>query len=332
MVVVYHFDAIHLALTGTHYVRTLRYFGYIGVDLFFAISGAIMFHVGAGLHSGRDAARFLYHRLARIYPIYWLCLLVMVIWHILFTNELANASMVQNLLLLPSGRYLNPIAWTLTYELFFYLFFAGLILLPRRWFGPLLIGTACAIAALTVLGLSRALHPHFGLAFMLEFLGGCGAAALALRHGGRYGGLALCLAAGIVAGAIVGQWRYDRILGNFENWRILVFGSAAVIATYAAIALEISRRLVAPRLLARGGDWSYSIYLFQLVFVWASAWILSADSTFPIAFRTVGLTGVVVAEVLMAIVISKYLELPFYRFLKQAGDGFFLRRPSRSVS
>ena len=47
--------------------------GDMGVDLFFVISGCIL----AANHreaftGGRDAARFLYRRAGRIYPLYWL--------------------------------------------------------------------------------------------------------------------------------------------------------------------------------------------------------------------------------------------------------------------
>jgi peptidoglycan/LPS O-acetylase OafA/YrhL len=52
-------------------------FGYVGVDFFFVLSGFIIDHVNsAELGRAANMPRYLWHRFSRIYPIYWIILLL----------------------------------------------------------------------------------------------------------------------------------------------------------------------------------------------------------------------------------------------------------------
>jgi Predicted acyltransferases len=100
-----------------------------GVQLFFVISGFVLSHV---LLRSRPN-QFLIHRVLRIYPIYWMTVVL-----VAFVPLLGGAAQSDQwldpgvLLLLPIGPAIYPIGveWTLIYEVFFY---ALLFLLA--WFG-----------------------------------------------------------------------------------------------------------------------------------------------------------------------------------------------------
>ena len=127
--------------------------GFAGVDLFFVISGFIMVYVTWGVKGGpRNAGRFLWRRVSRIYPLYWLVslpLFAVWLWRPeVVTGGLYTVDVVRSFLLIPdTGLPLLPVGWTLVYEMYFYLVFALALLLPGRW--RFLVIVAWAVAAQT---------------------------------------------------------------------------------------------------------------------------------------------------------------------------------------
>lgn len=111
--------------------------GYLGVPFFFVLSGFILTQVYLGkLHTSQDMAKYTVARLARVYPVYMLALLLIAIW--VPAEDWSLASIPQFVLLQswtpvwPSGAWFenwNGPAWTLSIELVFYLSFPLLV----RW-------------------------------------------------------------------------------------------------------------------------------------------------------------------------------------------------------
>jgi len=112
-----------------------------GVDLFFAVSGFVI--MGALLRSP-GAGMFLWERAIRIYPVLWPPLAVSLTWGLLFHHrEFAITSVESvlwsipgNLLALPgvvTMFLIHPPAWSLSYEVAFYVFCAAAWALQRRW-------------------------------------------------------------------------------------------------------------------------------------------------------------------------------------------------------
>jgi peptidoglycan/LPS O-acetylase OafA/YrhL len=102
--------------------------GHAGVDIFFVLSAYLLY--GIALRPGASAFRFIPRRLQRIYPPF-LAVLFLYIAAFALVPSLAKwpaegrgAYLLQNLLLLPGIFDLTPVfavAWSLSYELFFYL-------------------------------------------------------------------------------------------------------------------------------------------------------------------------------------------------------------------
>lgn len=241
--------------------------GAAGVDVFFVISGFIMWVISARAPIG--PFEFLLRRAVRIVPLYWLTTLAVVAlattWPPLFpAMKLSTAHVVQSLLFLPHRDSLGdpyPVivpGWTLDYEVFFYLMFAlALWGLARR--RAMLVS-----ALLTALVLAR---PFANVAdpreatytdpILLEFVAGLwlGAAWISGRLPGRVAGVAL-FGAGLTGFAVVSALGLE-----VSSWRLLLWGAPAFAVVAGAVTAERAGLLVRCRVLAHVGDASYSIYL-----------------------------------------------------------------------
>jgi peptidoglycan/LPS O-acetylase OafA/YrhL len=104
------------------------------VAFFFAPSGFIIFYVHVGdIGLSARAANYAWRRLVRIFPTYWLVLLVDLSLHLLVNNrvempDLRILPLLHEMLLLPGGKLYVYVAWTLRHELLFYGLFLILIL------------------------------------------------------------------------------------------------------------------------------------------------------------------------------------------------------------
>ena len=136
--------------------------GYAGVDLFFVISGFIMVYVTQSSARGaRAAGSFLFARITRIYPVWWLFAGLMTIymvgwhglsglglgWDVIGRSEPLIPYLVKSFALMPQGEHpILGVGWTLVHEVYFYLAFTVLMFLPRSaWPAALLCWGASVI-------------------------------------------------------------------------------------------------------------------------------------------------------------------------------------------
>ena len=129
-------------------------FGFAGVDFFFVLSGFIMMHAHADdLGQPRAIGAYWWKRFTRIYPAYWVVLAVLVSLfylapHFGAGHERDAGVVVRSVFLIPhpEGQQVLTVAWTLVYEVFFYVLF-GLLILNRRIGTALFIGWAILVVA-----------------------------------------------------------------------------------------------------------------------------------------------------------------------------------------
>lgn len=110
----------------------------LGVDVFFVISGFVMFYTTADTPASREnAQRFFLKRLIRIVPLYWLA----TTFYVLFLeNHWDWSGLITSYLFIPhinvTNGHVQPIykiGWTLLYEMYFYLVMSVLMLTRRRF-------------------------------------------------------------------------------------------------------------------------------------------------------------------------------------------------------
>jgi exopolysaccharide production protein ExoZ len=104
-------------------------FGHAGVDFFFVLSGFIIMHAhAADIGKPERINRYLWRRVARIYPIYWIVTLIQASWAFFSEDSairLAPSHILNSLLLLPESiEPLVGVGWTLRSEMLFYIVFA----------------------------------------------------------------------------------------------------------------------------------------------------------------------------------------------------------------
>ena len=267
-VVAYH--CFHMLVHNGGYTLAVPHIGASGVDLFFVISGFIMIYTSRNaFRQPRASLTFIRRRAIRILPLYWLyttaVVLLLAFAPGLFAEvEFDRRHVVMSYLLLLSENSMGVVGtvmqtgWTLCYEVYFYLLFAVLLNLPRKYFlvvsGSVFIaGVALAArfwsppAWATVATDPLLFEFHLGALLAFLFLKG----RVLPRH--------LALAA-IVLGvaAILMTGKVDI---NADKWiRVICWGLPCGTILFGAISLERAE-LKVPRLLTALGDSSYSLYL-----------------------------------------------------------------------
>ncbi len=99
---------------------SLSRWGYLGVEVFFLISGFII----AVTAAGRTPGQFLSARIVRLAPALWTFTLLVGLVTLLYANapiEQTAAMFWRSMLLFPTGPWLDGVLWTLTVEVVFYL-------------------------------------------------------------------------------------------------------------------------------------------------------------------------------------------------------------------
>ena len=274
LVVLLHLWGMEKAFGGQT-LSAVEWFGFAGVDLFFVISGFII-TTTSRRHLGvpAQAPTFLFRRLWRIYPMFWVAMAISVPASMACFDpapllNLSGETWAKWLALLPSKPENLVIvqAWTLEYELMFYLVFAAVLCVPPRLGAGLLAGWAIIVGVEMVFGGGRKpFAGHFQSPYVLEFLAGSLIAWLS-EKGVRAGGW-LALAGG-VASAAVGILVASRMAPEAvpaalagEPLRVPIFGPASALIVYGFVSLEGRMRM--PRSLLRIGDASYSLYLLHM--------------------------------------------------------------------
>ncbi|WP_187263979.1 acyltransferase family protein [Pontibacter beigongshangensis] len=125
LVVLYHYTTTYRSLYGHNFSRQFDFaYGNYGVELFFMISGFVIFFSFKNITDGKD---FLFKRITRLYPAYWFCAIVTFAavqffglpgLETSFTDFLINLTMFQKLVGVPE---VDGVYWTLFYEWMFYL-------------------------------------------------------------------------------------------------------------------------------------------------------------------------------------------------------------------
>ena len=236
-------------------------FGQVGVHVFFVISGFIM--VYSSRFDPRFAARdFFRRRLLRIYPIYWLCAIAYLLVHALIGKpyELQTAKLVGALLLFPgrASAIIGP-AWTLSFEMYFYLCF-GIAMIAGLSRGLLLLVTA--FAGSVALGFFFQVHTLVTDSLLLEFIAGAAIGWLLVTGNlPRRGGTVMIGSSVIVFGCGI-LWGYDRLPGA------IMWGVPSALIVAGVVSREATKGV--PFWLRRVGmlgDSSYALYLIHILFI-----------------------------------------------------------------
>ena len=301
--------------------------GKVGVDVFFVISGFVMTVATAPLASGwRSSLGFLWRRIARVVPLYWMVTLFLVALFLVDRRFGAERTLDLDLVLRsllfvpvhgPEGgiRPIVGVGWSLDYEMYFYLCMAAVIAwVPRHRLAVL------AITMVTVYLVAREwLDPRVdwvvnaGLA--LEFLLGVLAAVIHRRRLACLVGLAMGVAACVAAWpALTGLHPYGAGVDRTMSW-----GAVAFVLILALTAAERRRPWRRMRWLGAMGDASYALYLtHSLAFAVVQRLAGPVDGPASLPLRMLLMLAV---ATLVSLAVHRWVEKPIVTRLQRLAPG-----------
>ncbi|WMW79868.1 acyltransferase [Undibacterium cyanobacteriorum] len=315
-----------LALGGMELPRYLggglvHTFAYAGVDIFFVISGFVICaaaskHLASTSNSNglQRATAFLLRRVFRIYPLYWVLLLAafcLAYFHNPGLLALPRELIVSLFLLTERNNPVLSPAWSLVFEMYFYLCTAFILLLSRsRWLLLMAVwfGLSCGlIFSAKSLGLEGRLYTD---PLLLEFGFGC---LIFFAISRNYVLAPMLASVTLLLGAVFFFWGAQQTLhqGLLPPMpRVQSFGVGSALLLYALICLEHQAQLTMPRLLIALGTISYSIYLVHRPLIDLGL-ILVARYQIQVQAYPVLLSSLMMAIVIAAsAVLYRYLERP----------------------
>jgi peptidoglycan/LPS O-acetylase OafA/YrhL len=304
-VVLYHYIDHPDGAATLSLAQAVAEHAYLGVNLFFIISGFVVLWSTQG-RSPRDFVR---SRALRLYPEYWLAVLISAFVFIRFGQELGKdldlRTILLNLTMIPQylgAQYVDGVYWTLGVEIKFYalvfvLLLAGGMRHVERW---LIAWLALAVGVMFAdLGPLRVLvvHPNGPL-----FIAGC-MFYLVLERGwsaARVLVLLACLGLGINQSII-------DMAGWVDPARITaitrVATGAAIVAFFGAFAWVVSSRGEFPyaKVAASLGALTYPLYLLH-----NAGKVLFLDGSFPVPALAIPVA--IVFSVVLSFVVTRVAE------------------------
>lgn len=302
--------------------------GYLGVDIFFVISGYIMALTTAEQPSSlQQALRFLATRASRIYsgwwPVFLLCLLVYGT-----AGQLQNKDFIGSFWLYQLNFHVLvlPVTWSLTFELYFYAIVAVSLLLPRSGRASIFWAFFISLVLLNAWWLASGRYSveqfessHYGMYLFfsplcLEFLLGY----LLQRQQQRL----LRLPTGLIAlltlaSAALLYWYASYMaykpsgLSGFFHYpeRALLAGmfSACLLMLFLA-----SQRWLPRRASLWGGDVSYLVYLLHL----PTLWLFDRWASLLTASPMLNLLLLLGATLMLSALLHRVIERPLYQWCK----------------
>jgi len=344
---VLYFHAIDQLPGLFHGLGPFGHVGVAGVDIFFVISGFIMWTItdrgeaGDGRGSPVD---FLVKRVIRIVPLYWVFTVLTVVAGLLLPQALHNRSTDEMHILAsfffvpmfhPAFDHMAfPVlvpGWSLQYEMFFYLVFAVFVACTAA---VRLVAVPAVIVGLVLLGLAVRPQGAVGVTYtdplMLEFVAG-----MLLGAAYRAGWLRSAALgwAGVLAFPVLIPLLTTLVMEDYAvsgPGRLVAWGLPALLLVAGVLCLENRGRVRHVPVLRLIGDASYSLYLSHLFTlgalraVWKAAGLPAGGMAGDIAFAAAGCA----LGVLVAVLVYRFVEMPLVTLARRAAGQGRKERPA----
>lgn len=291
--------------------------GFMGVDIFFVLSGFIIFYTSN--FESFNLAAFLKRRMVRIFPVYWLIIIALIIVHLISpTSGEPNRYNLETIAasftlypLYPNARYVLGVAWTLTYEVIFYFVFALTYSISIKCFFYMFLAWSTIILITYFLHIKSSVFAINALVdpIVLNFGFGCILAYFFKMHQTfRY--WKWVVAAGTIL-LIITWLTYYFIVSDDAHFfsalisRVYLFGLPAAILIFGLLYTNGT----VPKLLVAIGDASYSLYLIHAAVITLILKILLK------IHRVIGLNNF--AAMTLTFMLTIAISLMFYKYVER---------------
>ncbi len=305
-----------------------------GIDLFFVISGFIIFYTHFKDFGNAERLRnFLKKRFLRIYPTYWLVTLILLPIFFIFPGigsgyERDISVIIKSLMLFPQSH--SPIlfvGWTLVHEIRFYLIFALLIYKKRLGIiiaSLILLGTLFRYIGNINTG-NFLIDDYLLSYYNWEFFLGCVASYLLISTQARL--VKALLASSMVLTFVVVLLNQplkinETILQlSFDNsllirQRIFLLGIPFAMILYLLARLELKTKVVMPKFLMYLGAASYSMYLIHYLFISLLLRVVIKTNLFHSSFFSYAMFIVALVSIAGGCLFYSLVEKPLLKYLK----------------
>ena len=330
-----------LLVVFVHFPTPLaRFCGSIGVDIFFFISGFIIFISidKSGYYS--KPFTFLKKRLLRIIPLYYLVTTIFILLNVTLNSfhaerevniptDFSAGTIVKSFLFVPiaaDGYYHDPVVflgWSLNFELLFYIItFICLIIFKKKFFGPLLILLLGLGSTSYIFGGFKNVYLDFVTSpFLIYF-------AIGLLLGKYHETLRQKISSFVEpllfvvlyvffivmiakdTGYVYESMPREMVIYNNKVIpRIIIWGIPSFLLLVAYLSLA-SKYQIRNKLLIKMGDRSYSIYLLQVFFIYLIYEVRNKYDRYEKAWISLGMIAILV---LVSGISYKYFEKRFHR-------------------
>jgi len=317
VVVLYH-AARHLDHAyGVPSLMSVFQFGHAGVDLFFVISGFIILYVHyEDVGCPERLGRYVRRRVTRILPTYWVALALTIILGLAGHQPLPQVfQVILSAILLPShNEPLLGVAWTLQYEIVFYAVFCLLVFSRRAGLVVLPLWLAWIMLANVTGDDGGGIPPSLYKMYNIEFYFGMGVAYSLRKY--TVPSPRIALFTGIALFGMAALAENVKFIDGYAAISRIIYGFPSALIILGAAESDRQKLITVPKVLKILGAASYSIYLFQFIFIGITwkIWLftgldknLPSFASFPL-LATAGVAG--------GVAMSRMVEYPLMGFVR----------------
>ena len=333
MVMLYHATR-HYNLKGLNFLGNIFKNGYLGVDIFFVLSGFVITISSVEYFKNKNPTEFMFKRLIRIFPSFWLYLLLplTILYFVLpqFINDKSAFEFLNYLkvfFLVFNHPTISHVTWTLSFELYFYFLFLMIIFNEKFKFLVICI-LICSILNLIGLPVSQNLYfkKYLFSPLILEFLLGVLIAFILgkIRSKQKYLDLIFLLAS-ITLFLLSSYLDENNYIHISKHNRFLYFGIASFLLILSSLLFENFNKISISKSLILVGDSSYVLYLIHSIILSFFNNSLILTGRFIIFNNQITTLFICLIIVVISIIIHKYTEKPMIRFLNGKSKKWLLK-------